>query len=114
MSVFDFYACLLVCVIVNFDVYRFRSVTIAKSKATNQTQCSFNSRLVLALFLEHFTRCCICTMFNQILQRNITMCKLCALHVRYLHALRFDCIGNVISEMMYKHVVLKNFRINLG
>ena len=42
------------------------------------------------------------------------MCKLCALHVRYLHALRFAYFGKVISEMMYKHVVLKSFRINLG
>ena len=53
-------------------------------------------------------------MFNQILQSNIIMCKLYPLHVRFLHALRIACIGNVISEKMYKHVVPKSFRINLG
>ena len=42
------------------------------------------------------------------------MRKLCALHVRYLHASRIACIGNVISKKMYKHVVPKRFRINLG
>ena len=42
------------------------------------------------------------------------MCKLYALHDRYLHVLRFACIGNVISEKMYEHVVPKRFRINLG
>ena len=41
------------------------------------------------------------------------MCKLCALHFRYLHAIRFTCIGNVISVKMYEHVVLKSFRNNL-
>ena len=42
------------------------------------------------------------------------MCKLYALHVRFLPALRFACIGIVISEKIYKHVVPKIFRINLG
>ena len=42
------------------------------------------------------------------------MRKLCALRVRYLHALRIACIGNVISKKIYKHVVPKRFRINLG
>ena len=52
-------------------------------------------------------------MFNQILQTDIIMCKLCAVHVQYLHAIRFGCFGNVKSEQMYKHVVLKSFQINL-
>ena len=86
----------------------FRSATIARSKAANRTQSSFNS-LFIKIFLELFTRYCICTMFKPDTINYFNYVYACILPVRFLHVLRFACIEKVITKKMHKHDVFNQF-----